>query len=256
MNEFIDEFSELNHFYISPKTELYHFVEDKIQKDIFQNVTSNIHVNSKIHLGIIPDGNRRWCKINQKNVVEFVAIIQHIINRVYHQCILQELPDLFKMVDEISIYVMSQDNLQKRDNSTLILIEKTLDVICAILRIKETAKHVKMDVHGDVSLLPIKIQQQLQTCIDLSKGTFPIHLAIGYNPITDSELFLKEGIDSRRQIDMVIRSGGQVRSSGFYPLQTLYSEWIYFDTLWPDMTIPLFMNALEQYLSRQRNFGK
>jgi undecaprenyl pyrophosphate synthase len=248
---------ELNHFYISPEInpELFNFVEDKFQKEMTFQEKKYTNL-PKIHLGIIPDGNRRWCKSHKKNSLEFGAMIQHMILRMYHQCLLQQIPDLFKMVDEISIYVLSKDNLLKRDDGTLLLIEKTLDVVCAILRIDETAKHVKFDVHGDVSLLPIKIQQQIKTCIELSKGTFPIHLAIGYDPITDTKLFLKEGYESRRQIDMVIRSGGQLRSSGFYPLQTLYSEWFYFDTFWPDMTPSLFHDALDQFLSRQRNFGK
>ena len=253
----MDELNDLNHFYISPESNptLYNFVEDKFQKEMTFQEKKYTNLPT-IHLGIIPDGNRRWCKLHRKNPLEFSAMIQHMIIRIYHQCILQPMPDLFKMVNEISMYVLSKDNLVKRDDDTLLLIEKTLDVVCAMLRIEENAKRVKIDVHGDVSLLPSKIQQQIQTCIDLSKGTFPIHLAIGYNPVSDSELFLTEGFDSRRQIDMVVRSGKQLRSSGFYPLQTLYSEWFYFDTFWPDMTPSLFHEALEQFLSRQRNFGK
>jgi undecaprenyl diphosphate synthase len=71
-------------------------------------------------------------------------------------------------------------------------------------------------------------------------------------------LFLEEikNGTSRTQIDLVIRSGGQLRSSGFFPLQTLYSEWIYLDELWPDMTQEHINQAINLFLTRKRNFGK
>ena len=109
---------------------------------------------------------------------------------------------------------------------------------------------------GDITLLPKKIQEQIELCISLSKGPYKVHLAIGYDPIADSELYLKQGLSTRTPIDLVVRSGGQLRSSGFFPLQTIYSEWVYYDTLWPDMTQELMHDALIQFKSRQRNFGK
>ena len=220
----------------------------------------------KIHVGIIPDGNRRWCKQNNKSRQDYADMIQYVIKKVYNEYRVkielapeqeQALPyESFRLVDEISIYVLSKDNLLKRTDETMLLIEKTMDIICTLMRIESNKHLIKFDVYGDVSLLPPAIQTQIADCVRLSKGTFPIHLAIGYDPIEDSALYLEEGLESRRQIDLVIRSGGQIRSSGFFPLQTLYSEWIYFDDLWPDMTQAKFNKALLDYLGRQRNFGK
>jgi undecaprenyl pyrophosphate synthase len=222
----------------------------------------------KIHVGIIPDGNRRWCKQNNKSRQDYADMIQYVIKKVYNeyrdkiedQALAPEqqaLPyESFRLVDEISIYVLSKDNLLKRTDETMMLIEKTMDIICTLMRIESNKHLIKFDVYGDVSLLPPAIQTQIADCVRLSNGTFPIHLAIGYDPIEDSALYLEEGLESRRQIDLVIRSGGQIRSSGFFPLQTLYSEWVYFDDLWPDMNQAKFNKALLEYLGRQRNFGK
>jgi undecaprenyl diphosphate synthase len=222
----------------------------------------------KIHVGIIPDGNRRWCKQNNKSRQDYADMIQYVIKKVYNeyrdkiedQALAPEqqaLPyESFRLVDEISIYVLSKDNLLKRTDETMMLIEKTMDIICTLMRIESNKHLIKFDVYGDVSLLPTAIQAQIADCVRLSQGTFPIHLAIGYDPIEDSEIYLEEGLDSRRQMDLVIRSGGQIRSSGFFPLQTLYSEWVYFDDLWPDMNQEKFNKALLEYLGRQRNFGK
>lgn len=245
----MDEFIELTKFYISAEEnpDLYNFVEDKVRC-----LATPPAPSQKIHLGIIPDGNRRWCKQHNMKFFDFTKMMQHMILRMYYNAITSNVPDIFYMVDEVSVYVLSKDNL-KRDDDTLHLIEEVMDLFCAILKIEENANRLKFDVHGEISLLPANLQAKIQTCIDLSKGTFPIHLAIGYDPLLDSEQCLKS---SRRQIDMVVRSGGQLRSSGFYPLQTLYSEWFYYDTLWPDMTMTIMSDALTKFLSRQRNFGK
>jgi undecaprenyl pyrophosphate synthase len=264
---------------------LYEYVEARLKAEISGANVSGANVSAanisaanisaanyfqslpKIHVGIIPDGNRRWCKQNNKSRQDYADMIQYVIKKVYNEYRVkielahreheQALPyESFRLVDEISIYVLSKDNLLKRTDETMLLIEKTMDIICTLMRIESNKHLIKFDVYGDVSLLPPAIQTQIADCVRLSNGTFPIHLAIGYDPIEDSALYLEEGLESRRQIDLVIRSGGQIRSSGFFPLQTLYSEWVYFDDLWPDMNQAKFNKALLEYLGRQRNFGK
>lgn len=213
-----------------------------------------------IHVGIIPDGNRRWCKKNNKNRFEYAGMVQNMIMNLYNEYKDKSREDFpyptFNMVKEISIYVLSKDNVTKRNDDTMDLIEKTMDLICTLIRIKENQDRVHINVMGDITLLPHVIQEQINLCVSLAHGPFPINLAIGYDPIEDSRLYLEKGIESRRPIDLVVRSGGQLRSSGFFPLQTLYSEWVYYADLWPDMTQEHIHDALTQFMTRQRNFGK
>jgi undecaprenyl pyrophosphate synthase len=220
----------------------------------------NIPEVPMIHVGIIPDGNRRWCKKNNKNRFEYASMVQNMIMNLFNEYkdkARAEFPyPTFNMVKEISLYVLSKDNLLKRNDDTLELIEKTMDLICTLIRIKENQERVHINVMGDVTLLPQVIQDQINLCVSLAKGPFPINLAIGYDPIEDSRLYLEQGLESRRPIDLVVRSGAQLRSSGFYPLQTLYSEWVYYADLWPEMTQEHIHDALTQFMSRQRNFGK
>ena len=221
---------------------------------------TNEHESPLIHIGIIPDGNRRWCNINNKNREEYTTIIQDTIMNLYNEYKDKPRTDFtyptFNMVKEISIYVLSKDNLLKRNDDTLILIEKTLDLICTLMRMKENQERVHINVMGDTSLLPHTIQDQIKLCTSLGKGPFQINLAIGYDPIDDSRVYLEKGMDSRTPIDLVVRSGTQLRSSGFYPLQTLYSEWIYYKDLWPEITQKHIHDAILQFKSRLRNFGK
>lgn len=216
-----------------------------------------------LHLGIIPDGNRRWCKLNDKTQMEYSIIIRNMLQNVfdeYNNNKDREDYDLqypeFKNITEISVYILSKDNIMKRDKTVVDLIEKTMDLVCTLMSTPDFQDTIKLDIIGDPTLLPLKAQEQIQKCVALSSGTFPIHLAVGYDPIDDSALYLSQGVETRTQIDLVVRSGGQLRSSGFFPLQILYSEWVYFDDLWPDMTREHIHDAIIEFKNRQRNFGK
>jgi len=56
--------------------------------------------------------------------------------------------------------------------------------------------------------------------------------------------------------DLVIRTGGAVRMSNFLPWQTAYSELFFLETYWPALTKEMFLDILEQFDVRKRNFGK
>jgi undecaprenyl diphosphate synthase len=208
-----------------------------------------------IHLGIIPDGNRRWCKNNNKTELEYIIIIQNMIKNIFEN---NDKYPIFKLISELSIYVLSKDNIIKRDIKTIDMIGKIIDFLCIILSTNEN--NIKINIIGDMTILPITIQERLEVLTNISlfklEKQFLINLAIGYDPVKDTKKYLKEGTESRTQIDMVVRSGGEKRSSGFFPLQTLYSEWIYLDTLWPDITIKHIYESILEFQSRQRNFGK
>ena len=57
------------------------------------------------------------------------------------------------------------------------------------------------------------------------------------------------------ELDLLIRTSGEVRLSNFLLWQAAYSELLFLDTLWPDFDEQTFADALEQYAGRQRRFG-
>lgn len=67
-----------------------------------------------------------------------------------------------------------------------------------------------------------------------------------------SYLYTKDQLDP----DMIIRTGGEQRLSGFLPWQSVYSELYFTETFWPDFDEKEFEKALEEYGRRQRRFGK
>lgn len=56
--------------------------------------------------------------------------------------------------------------------------------------------------------------------------------------------------------DMIVRTGGEMRLSGFLPWQAVYSELYFTDKFWPDFSTEEFDKAIEEYKNRERRFGK
>ncbi|MEK7208399.1 MAG: polyprenyl diphosphate synthase [Patescibacteria group bacterium] len=56
--------------------------------------------------------------------------------------------------------------------------------------------------------------------------------------------------------DLIIRTGGEMRLSGFLPWQSVYSELFFTDTYWPDFSKEEFFSILDGFSERTRNFGK
>jgi len=55
--------------------------------------------------------------------------------------------------------------------------------------------------------------------------------------------------------DLIIRTGGERRSSNFLAFQSAYSEWIYLEKMWPEFTKQDFVDAIQEYTTRNRRFG-
>ncbi|VVB83421.1 Tritrans,polycis-undecaprenyl-diphosphate synthase (GGDP specific) [uncultured archaeon] len=56
--------------------------------------------------------------------------------------------------------------------------------------------------------------------------------------------------------DLIIRTGGEKRTSNFLPWQSVYSEWIFLDKMWPEFTKQDLKTAIKEFQNRERRFGK
>lgn len=238
-----------------------------------------------MHVGIIPDGNRRWAKkkgISGSKISKYWEKIIHFsiifliefikntkindkkISEICKEVGLEnddsyidicELSDKLKEIklDELSVYILSTDNCTRNDG--------TRENIFHLLRYIDSKlpENFPFDVRvfGKLELLPEEIRDLLQSITSKArkKNSFKINLAIAYDPIDDIKK-CRLGETDQSQIDLVIRSGGEKRSSGFFPCHTLYSEWYYTDVMWPEMKPSDFINSIKYFLSRNRRFGK
>ena len=59
-----------------------------------------------------------------------------------------------------------------------------------------------------------------------------------------------------RDVDMFLRTSGEMRTSNFLPWQSVYAEMVFMDVLWPDVDLTTLWDAIAIYNQRERRFGK
>ncbi len=219
----------------------------------------------KIHLAIIPDGNRRWAK--ERNLLPWKGHEKAI--------------DVLQMIEEwckknarigtLTLWLFSTENW-KRDakeiDMLMIMLEKTLK--------NQKESFMKEGVRFVHSGRKDRIPSSLRNAIEeLEQETaknnhFTLHLALDYggkdellramNKIRSNEITeatLMSGFDHPElpPIDLIIRTSGEKRTSNFFLWQSAYSEWIFLDSFFPDVTEQDLENALAEFDRRKRRFG-
>lgn len=221
------------------------------------------------HIAFIMDGNRRWAASQGKLPTSGHSEGANMAEQVIEWCVEQEIP-------YVTLWALSTDNWQKRNELELAMIFKLIEGIPA--RAEKMKKYgVTLKFLGRRRGLPQHIQDSLEASeklMYLENPKHTVYLALNYggrdeilhavedimkNPpeklteeVFSSYLFTKDVPD----VDLIIRTGGAQRLSGFMPWQSIYAELYFTDTYWPGMTKEEFYKTLTYYEGTKRNFGK
>ena len=225
-----------------------------------------------VHIGIIPDGNRRWCKQNNYKldtlVMHWTNIVINLLKRIT-----QNKFKYLKEVDEVSLYVCSIDNINRNDNTKLLIyellrnlfkiVEKPDSVFedSVVVELNNIFENLNLNIIGDLNILPDDIQSLIRDLKNKCKGNkYTFNLAVAYDYNKDILNFGRDEIPNynRKQsdIDIVFRSGGEQRISGFFPTKIVYSELFFMKKLWPDVTLEDLNMVVKKFNKRNRRFGK
>ena len=102
--------------------------------------------------------------------------------------------------------------------------------------------------------------QKVEAVQNKFTGSFPITFALVYDSMEDIRLypnFQNTPYDrTQNDIDIVFRSGGEQRISGFFPSKLIYSELYFVEKYWPDITLADLEKSIESFFSRNRRYGK
>ena len=228
------------------------------------------------HVGVILDGNRRWAKSNY-------GVSAEAGHRAGAEKIV-ELLDWCAQADVtiITLWLLSTDNLN-RDPSEL---DALLRIIASAVERLDELGRWEIKPLGALELLPTWLQDKLRGIETRSKGraTSVVNVAIGYGgrrEIVDAvRNYIKDGIahgESADQIaeglsvdeiskhlytagipdpELVIRTSGEQRLSGFLLWQSAHSEFYFCEAYWPDFRRVDFLRALRAYAQRHRRFGR
>jgi undecaprenyl diphosphate synthase len=225
-----------------------------------------------VHIGIIPDGNRRWCK---RNNYKLDTLVEHWTNFLVNILtrVTQNKLKYLKEVKELSLYVCSIDNINRNDGTKLLIYELLKNINKIILKpnnyfpdkvvgnLEEIWNNVSINYIGDLNILPKDISNILDEIKNKCKGNlYKINLALAYDYNKDILNFgrneLRDYTRDQSDIDIVFRSGGEYRVSGFFPTKILYSELFFLKKLWPDVILEDFNDVIRKFYKRNRRFGK
>ncbi|MFC0674045.1 polyprenyl diphosphate synthase [Brachybacterium hainanense] len=214
-----------------------------------------------VHVGLIMDGNRRWARAHGERGTSFghQAGAEHLSN------VLSWLAA--RGIDHVSAFVLSADNIRKRGRLEVEFLFSLIEHVIPE-RVRATERW-SLHVSGDLDLLPESTRTALAEMIDETRGR-PGHLtlAIGYDARDDilaavrktitggSEMLTVDAVTQNlaggpvKDIDLIIRTGGDSRISGFFPWQSKMAELYVVEHPWPDLTDSDLDDALAFYSGR------
>ncbi len=222
-----------------------------------------------MHIAIIMDGNGRWAtKRGLPRAMGHRKGMQKVIESI-------EWADK-RGVDIITLYAFSTENWKRPKLEVNFLMNLLIEYIDKeLMHLHE--KNAKINVFGSLKELPDKCRDKLMYAIDLTKNNTGIivNFAINYSAWQDvifaTRKIVESGIDSEsideelirnnlftsgmEDPDFILRTGGEIRLSNFMLMQAAYSEFIFRDYYWPDITWEDLDNCVEEFNHRKRNFG-
>ncbi len=193
------------------------------------------------HIGVIPDGNRRWAT---KNGLKKEEGYEHgLLPGVQLLRTAKE-----RGVKELTYYGFTVDNCKRPKEQVSAFAEACYK---AVKLIEDEGVSVLVVGNTNSRCFPEKLLPYTKRKEE--EGKMKVNLLVNYGWEWD----IKNGWLSREipRIDMVIRWGGMCRLSGFLPIQTVYSDFYIVKELWPDFKTEQFESALEWYSKQDITLG-
>lgn len=213
------------------------------------------------------DGNGRWAK---------KRLLPRTVGHKHGAAIIEDVLKIFKEIgiNYVTLYAFSTENWKrpKEEVDTIMnLVYKYLDEV-VIERIN-TDKDFSMKFLGDKNALPEKLRDKCIEIENMAKDRpFVCNLALNYGgrdeivhaaneavkaglPITEENLSKFMYTYGTPDPDLIIRTGGDFRTSNFLIWQGAYSELIILDTLWPDFSREDIEKCVREFYTRKRRFG-
>ncbi len=234
--------------------------------------------NKPNHIALILDGNRRWA-----SEFSFDPWVGHDYGADKTEDLLEWCLELG--VKSITLYAFSTQNFSRSSREVdeiMRILEKRLVKLLTDERIHNNKVRVK--VIGRLNLLPRSLQQKVRLVEEATKDHDEhfLNLALAYGgraEILDATreiaekvrggLLTVDAIDekvfeehlytshlSQQNPDLIIRTSGEERLSGFLLWQSAYSELCFLDVCWPDFRRIDFLRAVRTFQMRRRRFGR
>jgi undecaprenyl diphosphate synthase len=215
------------------------------------------------------DGNRRWAAARG-----LPSIAGHVQGVEAIRPIVSLAPE--RGIEVLSLYVFSQENWRRSDDEVAGLFG-LIDGAVRQYTDDLVAEGVRVRVIGRLHEAPVDVQRSIREAEEKTRGGTRMALNIAFNysgrtEVVDAVRALiaagvpAQQIDEARLAqhlytagqpdpDLIIRTGGEQRTSNFLLWQGAYAELVFCDTLWPDFSETDLDAALAEFTMRQRRYG-
>ncbi len=220
------------------------------------------------HLAIIMDGNRRWAKARfLPNIMWHKAGVDNVV-RISELC-------SQKWITHLTLWALSTENLQKRSEKEIAGIIRLVNSIEKYLE-KMNIENLKLNIIGDISKLPEESQRVLKRVLESTKNNTGIVItlaliyggqdeilratqkiiAAGINPKNLSQEEFRSYLDtaSLPPPDVIVRTGWDIRHSGFLLYDSAYAEYYFTEKKWPEFDESELDIVINSFSKRKRNF--
>ncbi|MCF7861235.1 di-trans,poly-cis-decaprenylcistransferase [Candidatus Woesearchaeota archaeon] len=226
------------------------------------------------HIGIIMDGNRRFSK--------------KLMMKPWkgHEWGVKKVEDVLKWcheykIEELTLYTLSLENFNRPKEEFDYLMNLFLKEYKRLRTDKRLSEYdIRINFIGRLYMLPNDLQIVMQELMDQTKNNkgHIINFAIAYggrqevvDAVKKVAKAIKEGhmdIDEinedtfsknlyfNDEPDLIIRTGGDRRTSNFLVWQSNYSEWFFVEKCWPELSKEDFVTILDEFSNRHRRYGR
>ncbi len=226
------------------------------------------------HIGLILDGNRRLAKRLMLKPWKGHELGAQKVEKLFEWC--KELD-----IKELTLYALSIENFNRPKKEFAFLMDlfhKEFERCKTDPKIYENK--IRINVIGRTWMLPQNVQESIQSLMEKTKthDQYIINFALAYGgrqEVVDATKKIAEQIKSgtlnvdqineetfSKQLymgdepDLIIRTGGDHRTSNFLIWQSSYTEWMFLEKMWPEFEKKDLVSCIEEFRKRERRFGK
>jgi len=203
------------------------------------------------HVGLIPDGNRRWARERGLPITQGYQIG---VGKG-----LQMLQDCRNLgIEEVSVYGFTQDNTKRPKKQRIAFSRACVAFVESALKFE-----IALLVVGD-SASPVFPDELRPFAAERRGHGLKVNMLVNYGWEWDLQTALAsgkkrmlEGLASCQvsRIDMIVRWGGCRRLSGFLPVQSVYADFYIVNDYWPDYEYNQFREALAWFQTQEPTLG-
>ena len=225
------------------------------------------------HIGVIMDGNGRWAQARRLGRLQGHRAAVDSVRDIVETC-------ASLGIEALTLYTFSVENWCRPSHEVhglMLFLEEQL--------LKQTdelhANNVQLMAMGEIERLPQRVQTVLQKALDKTRANTGLHLNLalsygGRQEIAQGIRAIAHEVEAGRlrpeeidencvsrhlytsglpELDLLIRTSGEMRISNFLLWQLAYAEIYFTPVLWPDFRRRDLLMALHAYQQRQRRFG-